>query len=151
LKVAENLDENYKSMIWKKDFIEQVQIDESFKVSVRNNLGFEILSGLSAGESTCLAFAFSLTLSTVAGLNFPIVADSPMGRLSPEVQVELSTVLAAATAAIEPGDENHQLILLMTETEYNEKVAKAFSARRPRVFEILFNTENSEATVREHQ
>lgn len=146
--VASSLDGQFKEMTWKKDAIKDVSIDQNYKVSVLNNRDFEILDGLSAGERLCLAFAFSLTLSDVAGLNFPMVVDTPMGRLSPEVQVHLSRVLARVTA---PKIESlgHQMILLMTETEYNDDVAAAMSERSPKIYEIIFDTDLAETVVEE--
>jgi DNA sulfur modification protein DndD len=146
--VASSLDGQFKEMTWKKDAIKSVSIDKNYKVSVHNNRDFEILNRLSAGERLCLAFAFSLTLSDVAGLNFPMVVDTPMGRLSPEVQVHLSRVLAEVTAP-KADSMGHQMILLMTETEYNADVATALSNRKPKIFEISFNTELAETAVEE--
>jgi DNA sulfur modification protein DndD len=146
--VAESLDSQFKQMTWKKDGIKEVSIDSNFKVSVVNNRDFEILGKLSAGERLCLAFAFSLTLSTVAGLDFPMVVDTPMGRLSPEVQVHLATVLGQVTKP-GPDSRGHQLIMLMTETEYNTSVAAALESRQPKVYEINFNQELAETEILE--
>jgi DNA sulfur modification protein DndD len=146
--VASSLDGQFKEMTWKKDAIKEVSIDQNYKVSVVNNRDFEILDRLSAGERLCLAFAFSLTLSDVAGLNFPMVVDTPMGRLSPEVQVHLSRVLARVTAP-RNGSLGHQMILLMTETEYNDDVAAALGERDPKIYEIIFDTELAETIVEE--
>jgi DNA sulfur modification protein DndD len=133
-------------MTWKKDFFQHVSIDEDFKVSVINNRNIEVLDRLSAGERLCLAFAFSLTLSKEAGLNFPIVVDTPMGRLSPQVQVNLANVLAESTLGSD-GQSNHQIIMLMTETEYNSKVEQALDKRKPKVMEISLNISTGETRV----
>ena len=146
--VALNLDSQFKQMIWKKDFFEQVTIDPEFRISVLNNRGFEILGDLSAGERECLAFAFSLTLSQVARFVFPMVVDTPMGRLSPEVQEYVSQVLVESTAPTKESPA-HQIILLMTETEYNSEVAKILGQRTPKVLEIDFDIATSESRLRE--
>jgi DNA sulfur modification protein DndD len=144
--VAFSLDQQFKKMIWKKDFIREVGIDENFRVSVINNTGFEILGELSAGERICLAFAYSLTLGSVAGIRFPLVVDSPMGKLGPEVQNNLAGILAAETS-LETGQSDQQLILLMTDTEYTNSVARIFAARDPLVFSIDFNIAVSETSL----
>lgn len=144
--VAFSLDQQFKKMIWKKDFIDEVGIDENFRVSVINNTGFEILGELSAGERICLAFAYSLTLGSVAGIRFPLVVDSPMGKLGPEVQNNLAGILAAETS-IKVGQSDQQLILLMTDTEYTSSVARIFAARDPLVFSIDFNVAVSETSL----
>jgi DNA sulfur modification protein DndD len=143
--VSNSLESQFKEMAWKDSF-SSVSIDQEFKVSVLNNYKIEQLDRLSAGERLCLAFAFSLTLSKEAGLSFPIVVDTPLGRLDPQVQENVATVLAAATQAF-GSNGNHQLIMLVTETEYNEKVAKALDVRHPKVLEIVFDTETSETKV----
>ena len=133
-------------MLWKKDFIEKVDIDENFRVSVINNTDFEILDKLAAGERTCLAFAFSLALSSVAGLAFPMVVDSPMGRLGPEMQSNLAGVLAEKTKMTIEG-ETQQIIMLMTATEYTSDVAKILASRNPRVFNIDVDVAKSETKI----
>lgn len=144
--VASSLDRQFKKMIWKEDFIDEVGIDENFRVSVVNNTGFEILGELSAGERICLAFAYSLTLGSVAGIRFPLVVDSPMGKLGPEVQNNLAAILAAETSPKE-GQTDQQLILLMTDTEYTNSVARILAARDPLVYAIDFNVAVSETRL----
>ena len=146
LGVSKSLEERFRAMTWKKEFFTSIGIDQDFRVSVVNNQGIEMYQRLSAGETVCMAFAFSLTLSKEAGLNFPMVVDTPMGRLAPEVQVNLSEVIVEATRATKPSP-GHQIILLMTETEYNDKVAQVFHKRRPKVFEIQFDVKTSETKV----
>jgi hypothetical protein len=79
-----------------------------------------------------------------------MVVDTPMGRLSPEVQVHLASVLADVTAPTEDSD-GHQMIMLMTETEYNSSVEKALAGRKPKVFEITFNTGLAETEIMENR
>lgn len=144
--VATSLEDQFKAMTWKKDYFEEVTIDEEFLVHVTNNRGIQVLNDLSAGERLCLAFAFALTLSKEAGLNFPIIVDTPMGRLAPEVQANLAQVICESTlGTAETG--NHQFGLLMTETEYNSRVAQVLSQRDPLVLAITFNQETAETTI----
>lgn len=138
LAVAKSLDSQFKSMIWKQDAFDKVTIDENFKVSVVNRNGFEELNRLAAGERLCLAFAFALTLSKTAGLSFPLVVDTPMGRLGQDVQVNLANVLCDATLGEKKG-LNHQLVILMTSSEYNQAVADVMDRRKPLTLEIKFN------------
>jgi DNA sulfur modification protein DndD len=144
--ISKSLETRFKSMTWKEGYFKEVSIDPSFRVSIVTNQGVEAYGRLAAGESVCLAFAFSLTLSKEAGLNFPMVVDTPMGRLGPDVQVNLARVIADATRGVGK-NSNHQMILLMTETEYNKQVADELSTRRPKVLQINFDTKTSETTV----
>jgi DNA sulfur modification protein DndD len=134
-------------MTWKKGFFSEVKITPEFGVSLLNNRGIEMYNRLAAGETVCLAFAFSLTLSNEAGLNFPMIVDTPMGRLAPEVQANLAQVIVDSTRGKSP-DLNHQIIMLMTETEYNHEVAGVFAARHPKVLEIHFDTRTAETVIK---
>lgn len=136
--VASSLEKHFLAMIWKRESIGAVTINEAYSVSVKNNRGFELLPVLSAGERECLALAFSLALSEVSGYELPMVIDTPMGRLSADVQEQMGEVLAKATSRTD-GEPAHQLIMLMTEVEYSDRVAKVLSQRNPRVFEIEFD------------
>lgn len=144
--VSNSLETQFQAMTWKEEFFTSISIDENFHVSVLNNRNIESLNRLSAGERLCLAFAFSLTLSKEAGLNFPIVVDTPMGRLAPGVQENLARVICEATIGAD-NSKNHQIILLMTETEYNSRVAEVLDARKPKVLEIFFDSATAETRV----
>lgn len=145
-KVALDLNEEFQSMVWKKDFFEPIQIDDDYRVLVYNKSGIEIRSLLSAGETACLAFAFSLTLSDVAGFSYPMVVDSPLGRLDSEVKEFVSGVLAKALQS-EHESEGKQILMLMTDSEYNSDVADALAHMNPKVWEIVFDQENSESRL----
>jgi DNA sulfur modification protein DndD len=144
--VANSLNDEFQSMVWKKDFFMPVQIDESYKVLVYNKAGVEIRSLLSAGETACLAFAFSLTLSDVAGFSYPMVVDSPLGRLDSEVKEFVSGVLAKALKS-DSTNENKQILMLMTDSEYNNEVADALAHMKPKVMEIVFDQDKIESRL----
>ncbi len=145
-KVAHDLNEEFQSMVWKKDFFKPVEIDDDYRVLVFNKQGAEIRSLLSAGETACLAFAFSLTLSDVAGFSYPMVVDSPLGRLDKEVKEFVSGVLAKALQS-EADSEGKQILMLMTDSEYNTEVADALAHMKPKVLEIVFDQDQSESKV----
>ena len=146
--VASNLDHEFQSMIWKKKAFEPVQIDEDYRVKVINKQGFENREGLSAGETACLAFAFALTLSKVAGVKYPMVVDSPLGRLSGEVKQSVANVLSNFLGG-DSSEVTTQLLMLVTDEEYDESVASALSKQDPLVFDIHFDQESGEAKVKE--
>ena len=132
---------------WKKNFFKPVQIDDDYRVLVSpKKFDVEWRNALSAGETACLAFAFSLTLSNVAGFSYPMVVDSPLGRLDSEVKEFVSSVLAKALQS-EIDSEGKQILLLMTDSEYNADVADALAHMKPKVWEILFDEENAESRL----
>ena len=146
-KVAEELNDEFQSMIWKKNFFKPVQIDDDYRVLVSpKKFDVEWRNALSAGETACLAFAFSLTLSNVAGFSYPMVVDSPLGRLDSEVKEFVSSVLAKALQS-EIDSDGKQILLLMTDSEYNADVADALAHMKPKVWEILFDEENAESRL----
>ena len=138
--VSNALNENFGNMTWKKEGFGSVSIDDEYRVSVRNKKKREVLSDLSAGERECLALAFSLALSKVSGYELPIVIDTPLGRLDPLVQTYVTEVLADKM-------QGKQLIMLMTGTEYNERVRAVFEPRTPCVLEISFDQLESVSVV----
>lgn len=138
------LDEEFKRMIGKNDYIESVAINQGFKVQVFDNRGFEILGTLSAGENACLAFAFALALNKISGFEMPMVIDTPLGRMSPNVQTDVARALARNTKSSK-GAPPQQVMLLMTGTEYNDEVKAAISDRNPQGFRLRFDVETSES------
>lgn len=145
-RVAATLKEHYLRMSWKREGIDSITIDDKYRVSIRNHRGWEILDVLSAGERECLALAFSLALSEISGFELPMVIDTPMGRLNPDVQAFMAQVLAESTL---DGEHAHQLVMLMTETEYNEEVKRILAARSPRVFRLTFDPLEAVTTIGE--
>jgi DNA sulfur modification protein DndD len=145
-KVADELNEEFQSMIWKKNFFKPIQINEDYRVLVYNNFDVELRSAMSAGETACLAFAFSLTLSNVAGFSYPMVVDSPFGKFSNEVKQFVSSVLARALES-EVDSEGKQILMLMTDSEYSPEVADALAHMKPKVWEIVFDQENAESRL----
>jgi DNA sulfur modification protein DndD len=138
-------------MIWKKDFFKPVQIDDDYRVLVSpKKYDIEWRNALSAGETACLAFAFSLTLSKVAGFSYPMVVDSPLGRLDSEVKEFVSSVLAKALES-EIGEDGKQILLLMTDSEFNTDVADSIAHMKPKVMEIIFDQDKIETRLEKVQ
>jgi DNA sulfur modification protein DndD len=90
--------------------------------------------------------AFKLALSDVSGYELPMVIDTPMGRLNPDVQSYMARVLCEST---KDADHSHQLVMLMTEAEYNNEVAGILATRTPRVFRLEFDEADSVTALTE--
>lgn len=142
LAVQEQIDGQFKKMIWKQDYIDRVEIDDNFHVTVWDKSGFEILSTLSAGEREVLAFAFSLSLNGISNYELPMVIDTPFGRMSSEPRPKVAQSLAQSTDS-DKGGKARQVILLMTDTEYDEDVRAALEVRNPKFLELEFDQSNS--------
>ncbi len=148
LEVQKQIDAQFKRMIWKQNYIDRVEIDDDFIVSVWDKQGFEILATLSAGERECLAFAFSLALNGISNYELPMVIDTPFGRMSSEPRPNVAGSLAESTKPGE-GHETRQVILLMTDTEYDTAVKEALESRNPKLLSLQFDQDNSTVKLQE--
>lgn len=148
LEVQKQIDSQFKKMIWKKDYIDRVEIDDNFIVTVWDKQGFEILATLSAGERECLAFAFSLALNGISNYELPMIIDTPFGRMSSEPRPNVAKALAESTRSTEERAAR-QVILLMTDTEYDSNVESALKTRDPQKLNIHFDEENSTVKILE--
>lgn len=146
LEVQKQIDTQFKRMIWKQDYVDRVEIDDDFLVSVWDRQGFEILSTLSAGERECLAFAFSLALNGISNYELPMVIDTPFGRMSSEPRPNVARALAESTKAGKD-QQSRQVILLMTDTEYDTAVKEALQSRSPKLLHLEFDQANSTLTL----
>ncbi len=148
-KVATSLGQHFFEMIWKPDSFRAVTMDERYKISVEEKTsGQNILDALSSGEREVLALAFSLALSEVSGYELPMVIDTPISRLSADVQTNMCDVMVEASTP-KPGEEPHQLIMLMTDVEYRDGVRDALREGRPRVLNIVIDEKARLSTLEE--
>lgn len=148
LEVQKQIDAQFKKMIWKQDYVDRVEIDDDFIVTVWDKAGFEILATLSAGERECLAFAFSLALNGISNYELPMVIDTPFGRMSSEPRPNVARALAESTNS-SAAHGMRQVILLMTDTEYDAAVRAALETRKPRIFNLKFDQTNSTVNLQE--
>jgi len=144
-RVADSMKKEFAPMLPKKRFIQSVDIDEKFKVSVMVGTGDEAKDELSSGERQALAFAFSLGLNSISGYSLPMVIDTPFGRMGDEMKQNVAKALARNTQ----GDRDkpaQQVIILMTDSEYSSEVASTLQARKPSRYRIL-NQEGVQAQL----
>ena len=120
------------NLIWKKETWKDVKINENYDVSVIHQSGLGGLGSLSRGEMQALALAFVGALSNVSGFDLPIVIDTPLGRISSEVKKNIAENLPKYL-------ENKQVIILMTDEEYNSEVRKKLLKRLVEEYKIKFN------------
>lgn len=146
-RVAEAMKREFAPMLPKKRFIQEVGIDENFRVSVTVGTGDEAKDELSSGERQALAFAFSLGLNSVSGYSLPMVIDTPFGRMGDEMKRNVAKALAGNTRATE-GTAAQQVIILMTDSEYNSEVASTLQSRKPSRYRIA-NEEGVRARLEE--
>lgn len=113
----------------------KTEISENFEVLTLNEDGSK--AELSAGESMAKAYIFSLALRDVINLGFPLIVDTPFGRLSEDFRVWLAGILSEFMVK-EAQKSNRQIIFLMTDTEYTPFTKKNFSSANPLEFYLAY-------------
>lgn len=99
----------HRSMAHKKDLVERIAIDENCDVKLLNADGMDLRGyDLSAGEKQIFTQALISAVSSVSGRGFPMVVDTPLGRLDIEHRKGVLNHLV---------QREHQVILLSTNTE----------------------------------
>lgn len=101
------------------------KITEDFEILTFNDEGIPVT--LSEGETMIKAYIFSIALRQVVGLKFPLIVDTPYGRLD-EANRELITNTLASLASI---TKEHQLIFMMHSAEYSPFSRDDFAKSSP--------------------
>jgi len=107
--IAVAMTEAHRAMAHKKDLVERIAIDENCDVKLLNADGMDLRGyDLSAGEKQIFTQALISAVSSVSGRGFPMVVDTPLGRLDIEHRKGVLNHLV---------QRKHQVILLSTDTE----------------------------------
>lgn len=107
--IAAAMTEAHRSMAHKKDLVERIAIDENCDVKLLNADGMDLRRyDLSAGEKQIFTQALISAVSSVSGRGFPMVVDTPLGRLDIDHRKGVLNHLV---------QREHQVILLSTNTE----------------------------------
>ena len=107
--------EYFLKFLWKKDTYEDVSIDEDYRMTARHVHGYDVLMGLSKGEKLILALSFMAALRKITGFGFPLLIDTPLGRVSGEPRHNIAVTLPSIM-----GD--NQVTLLVTDSEYQSPI-----------------------------
>lgn len=120
----------HRSMAHKKDLVERIDIDENCDVKLLNHDGLDVRRyDLSAGEKQIFTQALISAVSSVSGRGFPMVVDTPLGRLDVEHRKGVLNHLVK---------REHQVILLSTDTEVVGDYLKEIAPNVQRKFLIQF-------------
>ena len=133
-KVEQKTKEYFLNLIWKREAFKDIKINEDYGISVINNLGFECLGTLSAGERQVLAISFMAALSSVSGFEAPVIIDTPLGRISGKPKEEIAKSLPKYL-------KNSQLTLLITDQEFTPSVRNNMKERIGKEFELKYYEE----------
>ncbi|MDI1495468.1 MAG: AAA domain containing protein [Cenarchaeum symbiont of Oopsacas minuta] len=109
--VQEKTMEIFLKTMYKKDQFEKFIIKDNFEVELIDPSHNSILGSLSAGESLFLALSFISAIRNVTGFKFPLIIDTPLGKVSGTPRYLLSRALPEYLP-------DEQIIFLATDTEF---------------------------------
>ncbi len=126
--------ERFNEIIQKTDLIQTVSIDpDQFRISLFNTEGKEIpKEGLSAGEKQMFAIATLWALRQLSGRPFPVVIDTPLGRLDREHRDSLIENYFPFIS--------HQVILFSTDTEVDQTYFEALQPHISHAYHLTYNS-----------
>ena len=116
-KVQNKTEEIFKKLITRHWQIDKVEIDENYKIRVIDTEGVDNLKTLSAGQTLYLALSYIAAVREVTDTNYPMIIDSPFGRVSGMERVRAAEDLPLYLPET-------QITLLVTNTEYNAEIEK---------------------------
>lgn len=105
------------------DFV--TRITDDFEVQTFDKSGMP--ARLSEGEKMLKAYIFSIALREVVGLRFPLIVDTPFGRLGEENRKLITETL---TDLLTNG-KDHQVMFMMHDGEYTPYTRDDFAAIQP--------------------
>jgi DNA sulfur modification protein DndD len=108
---------------------DKVSISNNYKVDIIRKAGGRAQDQLSAGQSQILAFSFIKSLNNKAGLNLPVIIDTPLGRIDSENRVLIINSILSLL-------KDRQIILLFTNSEYDPNVRTALKNRLNKRFNL---------------
>jgi DNA sulfur modification protein DndD len=103
----------------------KVSVTEDFDVNVFSDSGAQ--PELNEGSKMALAYIFSIALREVVGLSFPLIVDTPLGRVSSKNRA----MLAEALYELVTSGTKHQVILMMHDGEYSPYTKRDFAPAQP--------------------
>jgi DNA sulfur modification protein DndD len=107
--IATAMTKAHRSMSHKKGLVERIDIDEKCEVKLLSGDGIDLREyDLSAGEKQIFTQALISAISSVSECSFPLIIDTPLGRLDVEHRKGVLKHLA---------QRQHQVVLLSTNTE----------------------------------
>jgi DNA sulfur modification protein DndD len=111
-------------------------ITENFQVLTLTPDGTEL--PLSQGQKMMKAYIFSIALREVINLGFPLIVDTPFGRLDESNRNELATMLSSFLLD-EKSKLSRQVIFLMHDGEYTPYTRKHFQGAHPKEVYFAFD------------
>jgi len=119
----------------------KVSVSEDFDVNVFSDSGAK--PELNEGSKMALAYIFSIALREVVGLSFPLIVDTPLGRVSSKNRA----MLAEALYELVTSGTKHQVILMMHDGEYSPYTKRDFAPAQPLEAYLALASDERESTL----
>jgi DNA sulfur modification protein DndD len=119
----------------------RVAVTEDFEVNVFTDSGAQ--PELNEGSKMALAYIFSIALREVVGLSFPLIVDTPLGRVSSKNRA----MLAEALYELVTSGTKHQVILMMHDGEYSPYTKRDFAPAKPLEAYLSLAKDERESTL----
>ncbi len=145
LVVQERTEKLWKSLISRGDEIKKVEINDDYQIRVIDKEGVDSLKTLSAGQTLYLALSFISAIREVTDINYPMIIDSPFGKVSgyervqaaedlpkylPQTQMTFLVTNAEYNATIFDSDTKKEYLPISTELRKNKSLWKEFVLKR---------------------
>ncbi len=128
--IARAMTKAHALMAHKKGLVERIHITEHCDVQLLNAEGVDVRGyDLSAGEKQIFTQSLISAVSSVSGRAFPMLIDTPLGRLDIEHRKGVLRHLA---------DRGHQVILLSTNTEVVGEYLREIEAQVQKTYLLCF-------------
>jgi DNA sulfur modification protein DndD len=124
----------------------KTQITDDFEVRTVASDGGNVK--LSSGENMMKAYVFALALRKVIGFKFPLVVDTPFGRLDSENRKRLVDMITRLNST-KGTEHGNQVIFLMHDLEYTPQIKETFSPNKPVEMYLAYQKEEEVSQVHE--
>ena len=115
IKVERYTTKYFLKFLWKKDTYDNVTISDAYKIVAHHVHGYNVRTSLSKGEKLVLALSFMAALRKITGFGFPLMIDTPFGRVSGEPRHNIALSLPTFL-------KSTQVTLLVTDSEYQAQI-----------------------------
>jgi len=131
----------FNQLLRKGDVLKSIHIDPStFRVTLKNKHDREVeLLNTSEGEKQIYAISLLHAITKTSNCSFPIIIDTPMGRLDAVHKNNLVENYFPHAS--------HQVIILSTDTEIDSELATKLNANVARSYTLQFSRETSSTNV----
>jgi len=133
--------EKFRLLSRKQDLVLKSSINsQSYSIDLFDNEGALIPKDfLSAGEKQMFAIALLWALRDLSGKSFPVIIDTPLGRLDSEHRDLLIKEYFP--------NVSHQVILFSTDTEVNQKYYKSLEPRISHTYQLIYDSNSGKTNL----